>query len=119
MWTIEQTEGDRFITARVNTDLNDLDMTRFKLALKHRIAVDRASAGSVRVLFDLSTYDGPITTIVRHFRNVDGEFGPQGGDRLGMLVNSSLQKALARPELRYQTTHLFVSENAARTWLNA
>ena len=119
MWTIEQASGDSFITGRVDEDLSDLEMTRFKIALKNRIAVARASRGSARVLFDLSTYTGATGTLIRHFRNVDGEFGPQGDDRLAMLVHSSLQKALARMELRHPTTQLFVSGNAARTWLNA
>lgn len=120
MWAIDEDDARALLTVKIDEDLNDHDLTRMKLALKQRMAKLRARHGKAHILFDFSSYVGSGSDVVDRFQHVDGEFVQSPADRVALLLRDSLGKAQTRALLHYpDQSALFVSAQAARTWLDA
>ena len=120
MWEVQEDRSVHLLTVRVTSVLNEGDLIRTKLALKHRMATLRAVRGSAHILFDLTGYDGATAAVISQFEHVDGDFVQDAADRVAIVLPSSLDKAAARPLLKWPAqSSLFVSANAAKMWLQS
>jgi hypothetical protein len=118
MWDVTENETGT-ITVDVQEELSDLDLTRLKLSLKQRMARIRATRGSARILFNLSCFGDQPNKLIERFQRVDGEFVQSEADKFALVLRASLDKAAARQLLHGPRSQLFLSANAARTWLAA
>jgi hypothetical protein len=86
--------------------------------LRIQIGEMRASFGRVRVLVDRrEAVPQPASTVERLRSHTHMGYLP--GDRIAVVVDSSLSKMQLRDQLDPETHKLFISENAATTWLTA
>lgn len=119
MWTVREDDAGT-ICVDVQEELGDLDLTRLKIQLKQRMTRVRARNGSARILFDLTSYGDQPGKIIERFHHVDGEFVQSDADKFALVLKTSIDKLKARPLLHGgKRSELFVSRNAAETWLAA
>lgn len=119
MWDVTENADTGTIFVEVQQELGDLDLARLKVSLKQKMARIRVAKGSARILFDLTSYGDRPARIIERFQRVDGEFVQSDGDKVALVLKASLDKAAARQLLHSHRSQLFLSQNAARTWLAA
>lgn len=116
----EITRDDRMRIVRINRiSVQTLDeVDRYLAVLGEVIRDARSRHGRVRVLADLR--NSPVRTLEAAERLRMGNLALyRRGDRVALLVESSLLKMQLRRNLVADYQNIFLSPNAAETWLTA
>lgn len=85
------------------------------------LAVRDARARSNRLLMLMDATQGELMTpaVAAQMKGLEERFVTEPSDRCAVMVGSSLHKLQIRRVFDTERTQVFVSENAARTWLLA
>ena len=114
-FTIEHEAASGILVCRVNGFLSDAEGAQFARALLDAVGRARRSAPTLRLLFD--NRDGNVfssASLGTLNAMLKGEQRP--GDRTAVLVANSINKAQAKRNMS-DGNQVFLSEQAARTWL--
>jgi hypothetical protein len=97
--------------------VQDSEGTRLVDELSTAVAAARAACGEVHILFD-NRESAQFSAAARTKLTQAMHALRQPGDRIALLVTSSMMKVYVKNRIGEQT-QAFLSENAARTWLRA
>lgn len=106
------------VTATVRGSPSPADVQRYSLEATTLFPIARARSGQLRLLIDNSAVDLPAPEIIAQLRALGDRIG-RPDDRVATVVRSSLMKLHAKQQIPAQMHNVFVSRNAALTWLTA
>lgn len=115
-YTISQESPEAILKCCITGALSDADFDRLTVELFDRMTEARRHSPQIRMLWDNRELASPSADGIRAMtKRLTPLHVP--GDRIAVLVSSSIMKGTARQ--RTSEAEVFMSESAALIWLNA